>query len=224
MATKAKTQKSLKKVSNIAFSEIFSILCQAYPDAHCALLHRNAFELLCATVLSAQCTDERVNKVTPELFRHYPTAQAMSQAPVAQLEKLIGSINFFRNKAKALLECSQSLVAHHGGEVPRTMQELTALRGVGRKTANVVLGNAFGIPSLVVDTHVGRLSRRLGFTKKLDPVEVEQDLMKVVPKQDWTMYAHLLIFHGRNRCMARNPNCKECEVSSLCPKVGVQAQ
>lgn len=191
-------------------------LHEVYPDAHCELLYENPFELLCATILSAQCTDERVNKVTPALFEKFPTPQKMSAAPVVQIEKLIGSINFFRNKARALKECSEALVSGHGGNVPKTLDELILLRGVGRKTANVVLGNSFAVPSLVVDTHVGRLARRLGWTQKLDPVEVERDLMGQVPPGEWTMLSHLLIFHGRRRCKARNPDCENCEIASFC--------
>ena len=216
MAEKTKDQKKRRVI------EVIRFLKETYPDATCALFHRNAFELLCATILSAQCTDERVNKVTPALFAAYPDAPAMAHASVSHMEKLIGSVNFFRNKAKALIACSQALVENHSGEVPGNMDDLVKLRGVGRKTANVVLGNAFGVPGLVVDTHVGRLSRRLGFTEKLDPEEVESELMDLVPREDWTIYAHLLISHGRARCLARKPQCKLCEVSALCPKTGVE--
>lgn len=174
-----------------------------------------------ATILSAQCTDERVNKVTPHLFKKYPTPAALARAPLPDVEKLVQSTNFYKNKARALVECSQALVERHGGEVPANLEQLTALRGVGRKTANVILGNAFGVPGLVVDTHIGRLSRRLGFTKHEDPVKVEHELMDVVPRDDWTDYGHLLIYHGRARCTARKPDCLHCEVENICPKVGV---
>lgn len=201
--------------------EVLRRLKREYPEAHCALNHRNAFELLCATILSAQCTDARVNLVTPELFRRYPDPQSMARASVGDLEKRIQSTGFFRNKAQSLSQMSQALVRDHGGEVPRTLEELTALRGVGRKTANVVLGNVFGIPGLVVDTHVGRLSRRMGFTRSIDPEKVEQEMMKLVPRDDWTLFSHLLISHGRAVCDARKPRCGECVLSGLCPKVGV---
>lgn len=199
-------------------AKILGILKKTYPDAHCALTHKNAFELICATILSAQCTDERVNKVTPSLFKAYPDAASMARAPLPKVEKLVQSTGFFRNKAKSLVECAKAVVEKHGGEVPNTMDDLVKLRGVGRKTANVVLGNVFGIPSLVVDTHVGRLCRRFGFTKSQDPVKVEHEMMEIVPKEDWTLFSHLLIFHGRNRCDARKPDCEHCEVADLCPK------
>ncbi|MGZ3687202.1 MAG: endonuclease III [Bdellovibrionota bacterium] len=201
--------------------EILRILKREYPEAHCSLIHRNAFELLISTILSAQCTDERVNMVTPKLFERYPTPAALAAAPLKDLEKLIQSTGFFRNKALSLKECSKALVERHGGEVPRTLEDLTALRGVGRKTANVVLGNAYETPGLVVDTHVGRISRRLGFTKKDDPVKVELEMMELVPQEDWTLYAHLLIDHGRKICTARKALCEECPIARYCPKVGV---
>jgi endonuclease-3 len=201
--------------------ETLDLLKRTYPDAHCALIHKNPFELLVATILSAQCTDERVNKVTPALFKKFPNARSMAKAKPLELEKLIQSTGFFRNKAKSLLECSQQLVAVHGGNVPNTLEDLTALRGVGRKTANVVLGNSFDIPGMVVDTHVGRLSRRLGFTKETDAVKVEHELMEITPREEWTLLAHLLISHGRARCIARKPHCSECELAGLCPRVGV---
>ncbi len=194
-----------------------NLLRKVYPDAHCELLFKNPFELLCATILSAQCTDERVNKVTPALFKKFPTPAKMANASVDEIEAFIKSVNFFRNKARALKECSAVLVEKHGGKVPQTLEELVALRGVGRKTANVVLGNSFGVPSLVVDTHVGRLARRLGWTKKTDPVEVEKDLMNKVVREEWSMLSHFLIFHGRRRCKARNPDCENCEIATFCP-------
>jgi endonuclease-3 len=197
---------------------ILKELARLYPTAHCALVHRNAYELLVATILSAQCTDVRVNMVTPGLFAKFPTPSAMAQAPIEEIEKLIASTGFFRNKAKSLKESGADIVLKHKGEVPQTMEELTALRGVGRKTANVVLGNAFGKNvGVVVDTHVGRLSLRLELTRHTDPVKVEQDLIKIVPQKDWTLFSHWLIFHGRQVCFARKPNCPQCTLLPLCP-------
>ena len=193
-------------------------LKKLYPDAHCALEHRNAFELLVATILSAQTTDVRVNMVTPVLFKKYPTAAALAKAPQADVEKIIQSTGFFRSKANSIRTTAADLVEKHGGEVPSTMEKLVELRGVGRKTANVVLGNAFGQNvGVVVDTHVGRLSLRLNLTKEVDPVKVEQDLMKVVPQGEWTMFSHRLIFHGRQVCVARKPKCEICGIFRLCP-------
>lgn len=200
---------------------VITILKEAYEGAECSLTFETPFQLLCATILSAQCTDERVNMVTPALFKRFPDAKAMAKAPLAEVEKLVQSTGFYKNKALSLVETGKALTERHGGEVPRTMEELTALRGVGRKTANVVLGNAYGIPGLVVDTHVGRLTRRLGFTAKTDPVDVEREMMELVPREDWTLFAHLLINHGRARCMARKPDCAHCELAGLCPKIGV---
>jgi endonuclease III len=199
-------------------ARIIRELEKLYPDAHCALTHRNAFELLVATILSAQCTDARVNMVTPVLFKKYPTPEALAQAPQQDIEKIIQSTGFFRSKAKSIRETSVDIVEKHAGKVPKTMDELTALRGVGRKTANVVLGNAFGENiGVVVDTHVGRLSRRLALTSHDDPVHVEQDLMKLVPVEKWTDFSHLLIFHGRQICFARNPQCQKCTLLPECP-------
>jgi endonuclease-3 len=201
--------------------EIISRLKREYPDAHCALNHRNAFELLIATILSAQCTDERVNMVTPELFRKLPDAHAMAKATLPELEKLIQSTGFYKNKAIALKTTSQLLVEKHGGEVPSDLDQLTALRGVGRKTANVIRGTIFGLPAIVVDTHVGRLTRRLGFTKHEDPVKVEFEMMGIIDEKDWTISNHLLIDHGRAICQARKPMCERCAINDLCPKIGV---
>src|SRR5579862_1761096 len=184
-----------------------------YPDAHCALHFRTPLELLIATVLSAQCTDQRVNMVTPALFARYPTAHDYATADPKELERMIQSTGFFRNKARNIIQCCQQIVEHHNGEVPRTMDELVVLPGVGRKTANVILGNAFGIPGIPVDTHVGRLSRRMGFTKHDDPVKVERDLMELIPKPEWTDFGHRMIFHGRQVCQARKPKCEECAVA-----------
>jgi endonuclease-3 len=203
-------------------SRIIEGLERAYPDAHCELAHSNPLELLIATILSAQCTDKRVNLVTPGLFRKYPAAAAFAQAPVAELATEIQSTGFFRNKARNIRACCQALVERHGGEVPRTMEELTALGGVGRKTANVVLGNAFGINcGVVVDTHVARLSQRLGLSANKDPGKIEADLMALVPRERWTWFSHWLIWHGRRRCAARKPDCQGCEIRSLCPRNGV---
>jgi len=172
-----------------------------------------------ATILSAQCTDERVNLVTPTLFKRFPTASDYASANIAELEELVRSTGFYKNKAKSILGCAKQIVAKHGGKVPQTLDELTALPGVGRKTANVVLGTAFGIPSgIVVDTHVRRLSNRLGLTTQDDPEKIEQDLLKIIPEKHWIEFSHLLILHGRNRCSARKPDCPGCEVEDLCPK------
>jgi endonuclease-3 len=202
--------------------QIIRRLQQTYPDAHCELNHRNALELLMATILSAQCTDERVNKVTPTLFQRCNSAKDYANIPVAELESIIRTTGFFRTKAKSIQGCARGLLEHHHGEVPQTMEELYQLPGVGRKTANVVLGNAFDrAEGIVVDTHVGRLSRRMGLTRQQDPVKVETALVKLVPKKDWTLFSHLLIWHGRKRCSARKPDCPQCEIRNLCPKRGI---
>jgi endonuclease-3 len=200
---------------------ILDVLKKLYPDAHCALCHDNPLQLLIATILSAQCTDVRVNLVTPALFARYPDARAFAEADSAELEKAIQSTGFFRSKARNIKACCQVLLDHHGGQVPGTMEELVPLPGVGRKTANVILGTAFGVPGITVDTHVGRLSRRLGMTTEEDPVKVERDLMALVPKKEWTLFSHRLIFHGRQVCFARKPNCAGCALAKLCPKIGV---
>ena len=193
-------------------------LLARYPDAHCALDFRNAFELLCATILSAQCTDKRVNMVTPALFARYPDARALAEARQEDVEELIRSTGFFRNKAKSLIGMAGALVERHGGEVPAEMDALVVLPGVGRKTANVILGNAFSMnEGVVVDTHVGRLSTRLGLTAETDPVKVEQALIPLFPRDRWTMLSHLLIWHGRRVCDARRPRCGECTLHDLCP-------
>ena len=198
-------------------------LRELYPDAKCALDFRSPLELLVATILSAQCTDERVNKVTPALFAAYPDASALAAADPAALEKAIHSTGFFRNKAKSIREASADIVAKHGGQVPRTLEDLTALRGVGRKTANVVLGNAYGVPGVVVDTHVTRLSHRLGLTNETDPVKIEFALMPLVPRELWTLFSHWLILHGRAVCNARKPLCSQCPLAPHCPRLGVTA-
>jgi endonuclease III len=202
--------------------EILTRLRAAYPDARCALDHRGAFELLCATILSAQCTDVRVNLVTPVLFGRYPTPETLARARQADVEEIIRSTGFFRNKARNLIGMAQALVADYGGEVPRTMEQLQALPGVGRKTANVILGNAYGInEGITVDTHVTRLSRLLGLTRHADPVKIEQDLMALFPRDQWALLSHLLIFHGRQVCVARRPRCHDCVLSDLCPSSAV---
>jgi endonuclease-3 len=196
-----------------------------YPDAHCELNHRGAFQLLVATILSAQCTDVRVNMVTPALFKKYPDAKSLAAAQQEDVEDLIRSTGFFRNKAKNLIAAAKSLVQKHHGEVPKDLETLTHLPGVGRKTANVVLGNAYGIEAgIVVDTHVARLSKRLGLTKHTDPVKIENDLIKVVPRESWTLWSHLLIWHGRRRCSARKPDCPNCELNALCPSADSHAE
>jgi endonuclease-3 len=198
--------------------KIIAGLERAYPDAHCELDYSNPLELLIATILSAQSTDKQVNLVTPELFQRYRTARDYAEADPAALEKAISRLGFFRNKTKSIQGCCRALVEHHGGEVPKTMEELTELAGVGRKTANVVLGNAFNInEGIVVDTHVMRLSQRLGLTSTDKPEKIEADLVKMVPRDKWTLFSHLLIWHGRRRCYARNPDCENCEVLKLCP-------
>ena len=198
--------------------EVLARLKSAYPDAHTELNFETPLQLLIATILSAQCTDKRVNMVTPELFRTFPTARDLACAEVARLEEMIRTTGFFRNKTKSLLGMSAAIVERHNGEVPRTMEELVALPGVGRKTANVVLGNALGVnEGVVVDTHVGRLAIRLGFTNETDPIKVEQVLMKLIPRDDWVIVSHLLIFHGRRVCVARAPRCAECVLNDICP-------
>ncbi len=197
---------------------IFPILRKRYPDARCSLDHRTPLQLLVATILSAQCTDERVNLVTKDLFAKYRGAADFAAAQQAELERDIQSTGFFRNKARSIIAMAKALGANHNGNVPATMDELTALAGVGRKTANVVLGNAFDQNiGVVVDTHVGRLSVRLGLTRHTDPVKVEQDLMAIVPQEHWTLWSHLMIAHGRAICMARKPACENCPLLSDCP-------
>ena len=202
--------------------EILARLRREHPDAHTALDHRDAFELLVATILSAQCTDKRVNEVTPALFRRFPTPRDLAGASLAELEELVRTTGFYHNKARALLGLGQALVTEHGGKVPASMDELRRLPGVGRKTANVVLGNAFGQNvGVVVDTHVQRLSRRLGLTAETDPEKIERDLMDLVPQRDWTLWSNLLIAHGRKVCQARRPSCGSCVVADLCPSAEI---
>lgn len=207
-----------KQARDARAEKIILVLRKTYPDAHCELNYSNPLELLIATILSAQCTDKQVNLVTAQLFKKYRTAADYANAKPSELEEEIRRLGFFRNKAKNIQACCRALVERYGGEVPRTMQALVELGGVGRKTANVVLGNAFGInEGVVVDTHVARLSQRLGFTRQTAPEKIELDLVKLVPQKLWTLFSHWLIWHGRRRCFARNPDCPNCEIRSLCP-------
>lgn len=216
--TPARAKRESKARKRLRTEEILTRLTEEYPGANCALIHENPFELLVATILSAQCTDKRVNMVTPALFERFPTPAAMAAADLGELEELIRTTGFFRNKARSLKGLGQALVADHGGQVPSTMAELHALPGVGRKTANVVLGNAFGIDEgVVVDTHVQRLSGLLGLTFQTTPEKIELDLMDLVPRDHWTLWSHLLILHGRNVCKARRPLCDRCVLLDLCP-------
>ncbi len=193
-------------------------LKQKWPNAHCELNHKTPFQLLIATILSAQCTDERVNKVTPQLFSHYPTAQEMAIAPIEHLEELIHSTGFYKNKAKNIKKCSSDLVSKFDNQLPSTIEELTSLAGVGRKTANVLLGNAFNINAgIVVDTHVRRISNLLNLTKSSNPEIIERDLIKIIPQKDWTIISHLFIFLGRRICVARRPQCDLCFLNDFCP-------
>jgi endonuclease-3 len=204
--------------------KIIAALQRTYPNAHCELNFSNPLQLLVATILSAQCTDRRVNLVTAELFKKYRSAKDFADADISELENDVRSTGFYKNKAKNIKACCAALVENFGGEVPRTMDELHALAGVGRKTANVVLGNAFGINvGVVVDTHVTRLCNRLGLTKQMDAVKLEQELMRLVPQKDWTLFSHWLIWHGRRRCDARKPDCADCEIRKLCPQIGVRS-
>jgi len=213
-STVAKTKRAIK---------IIAALQRTYPDAHCELNFSSPLELLVATILSAQCTDKRVNLVTAGLFKQYRTAKDFAEAPLAEIEAAVKSTGFFRNKAKNIQACCAALAEKFGGEVPRTMDELHALAGVGRKTANVVLGNAFGINAgVVVDTHVTRLCNRLGLTKQTDAVKIERELMQLVPQKKWTLFSHWLIWHGRRRCDARKPDCTNCEIKKLCPQIGAK--
>jgi endonuclease III len=207
----------------IRAQKIISALHQTYPTAHCELNFTNPLQLLIATILSAQCTDKRVNIVTAELFQKFRSAKEFAEAPLADIETAVKTTGFFRNKAKHIKNCCRALVEKFGGEVPRTMAELHALAGVGRKTANVVLGNAFKINvGVVVDTHVTRLANRLGLATGTDAVKLEKILMPLVPQNDWTLFSHWLIWHGRRRCAARTPDCVHCEIKHLCPQIGVK--
>ncbi len=202
---------------------ILATLAELYPEPRCGLDFETPLQLLVATILSAQCTDRRVNLVTPALFAKYRTAADFAKATQKSVEKLVKTTGFFRNKAQNIRLCCKAIVERHGGEVPGTLDELVKLPGVGRKTANVVLGDAFGTPGITVDTHVGRLSRRLGLTTHVDPVKVEYDLMPLVPQPEWTTFSHRVILHGRQVCHARKPDCGVCALNDLCPKVGVTA-
>ena len=209
-----------KKIRTMKLITVFQ---RTYPNAHCELSFSNPLQLLVATILSAQCTDRRVNLVTAELFKKYCSAKDFADATLAELQEAVKPTGFFRNKAKNIKASCAVLVEKFGGAVPRTMDELHALAGVGRKTANVVLGNAFGINvGVVVDTHVTRLANRLGLVKGTNAVKLEQELMKLVPQKDWTLFSHWLIWHGRRRCTARKPDCANCEIQNLCPQIGVQ--
>jgi endonuclease-3 len=217
-----KKRKVAKRLSFPPASErigpIIAALKQRFPDARCSLDHTNALELLAATILSAQCTDARVNIVTKTLFARYKTAEDYANANPAELAEIVKSTGFFNNKTKSLIGMGKALAERHGGQVPRTMEELTKVPGAGRKTANVVLGNAYGIKAgVVVDTHVGRISKRLRLTRHTDPVKIEQDLIKLVPQAEWTLFPHLMIHHGREICDARKPKCEICPINHLCP-------
>lgn len=199
---------------------IFNALKKTYPDAHCELDFENPLQLAVATILSAQCTDRRVNLVTPALFAKYPTAAAYASAKRSELEALIASTGFFRNKATSIIGLAQKLVTEYDGELPSTLDELVTLPGVGRKTANVILGNAFDVPGITVDTHFGRLVRRFGWTTNTDPVKVERDIMALFPAKDWTLLSHVIIWHGRRRCHAKKPACGACPLAKHCPAFG----
>lgn len=203
-------------------AEVLARLKRAHPDAHCELVHETPLQLLMATILSAQCTDKRVNMVTPNLFLTFPTAAALADAQPEKLQDAIRSTGFFNNKTKSLMGLGKALVERHGGEVPDSMAALVELPGVGRKTANVVLGNAFGkAEGVVVDTHVARVSHRLGLTGQTDPVKIERELMELFPREEWTLLSHLLIFHGRRVCVARRPKCESCALADICPSARV---
>ncbi|MGO8691619.1 MAG: endonuclease III [Thermoguttaceae bacterium] len=206
-------------------AEVVRALRREYPEARCSLDFQTPLELLVATILSAQCTDQRVNMVTPALFRKYPSAAHFAAAPLAELEKAVQSTGFFRNKAKNIQAACRVLVEQYEGRVPDKIEQLVELPGVGRKTANVILGTAFGLASgIVVDTHVARVSRRLGLTRQKDPVKIEQDLMAVVPRREWVAFSHRMIQHGRRWCVARNPKCEACPLRSVSPRIGVEAR
>ena len=209
--------------AKIRAPKILAILKKTYPDATCELDYQNPYELVVAVILSAQCTDKRVNMVIPALFKKYPTAQAMAKAKPDELMGLIHSTGFYRNKAKSILGFCRGIVSRHGGKVPQTMEELVALPGMGRKSANVILGYAFGVPGIVVDTHMIRLSNRMGFTKHQDPVKIERDLMKLILKKEWTKFSSCMVWHGRRCCVARKPLCGKCPIAKLCPSAKIEA-
>lgn len=216
--TRAESREALVRRARL----IYARLRRAYPDAHCELDFRTPYELIVATILSAQCTDARVNQVTPAFFRRFPTPRSLAQADPTEVEELIRSTGFFRTKARSLIGMAQALVEHHGGLVPRRMEDLRALPGVGRKTANVVLGNAYGInEGVAVDTHVARVAGRLRLTRHTVPERIERDLMELFPRKNWTLLSHLLIWHGRRVCLARRPRCALCVVNRQCPSARV---
>lgn len=204
------------KLTKQRITKITGILRRTYPDVKTALRHKNPVQLLVATILSAQCTDERVNRVTPTLFKKLPTAKDFAEVSLSDLEGMIRSTGFYRNKAKSIKACCTALVERHGGKVPDNIEDLVKLPGIGRKTANVILGSAFGIPGIVVDTHVKRVSQRIGLTRESDPVKIEFDLMALIPKKDWIAFSHQMIWHGRALCQARKPKCPECPLLDLC--------
>lgn len=213
-------RESIKKKAERA-AEIAKVFETEYADADCTLEYTDPLQLVIATQLAAQCTDARVNMVTPALFERYRTVYDFAEAEEAELMGLIRSTGFYRNKAKNIIACCKKLVSDFGGEVPRTMEELLTLPGVGRKTANLVLGDAFGIPGIVVDTHAGRLARRMGLTENTDPYGVEKDLLKIIPAEIQSGFCHRLVYHGRKYCTARKAMCEECPINSICPKIGV---
>jgi endonuclease-3 len=216
--TTARSAADVQRIADLTVKQ----LAADYPDVTCALENETPFQLLVATILSAQCTDARVNVVTPVLFGKWPGPAELANAPIKAIEKVIQSTGFFRNKAKSIKACSKVLMAEHGGQVPQEMEQLVALPGVGRKTANVVLGTAYGLSTgVVVDTHVSRISRRLGLTKHTDAVKIEQDLMRLVPQKEWVDLAHRMIHHGRRICVARKAKCEMCSMKGFCPKIGV---
>jgi len=220
---RSRKRETFKRKSERA-SAIGAHLAGTYPELRVPLAHRNTFELLVAVILSAQCTDEAVNRVTPELFRRYPDTGTLALASTAEIEKIIRTLGLFRAKAKSLKECARQLVEDFGGEVPATMEELTRLAGVGRKTANVILGHALGKPGIIVDTHCKRLARRLGLTREEDPNKIERDLKQLRPPREWTGFSHRLIIHGRTVCYARHPACARCVLNDLCPSSGAWSQ
>ena len=218
----AKVRRTPKTKPPIPFPVLLERLQTMWPEAHCELDHKNPFELLVATILSAQCTDVRVNMTTPALFKKYPTAAKMAKAAPADIEALIKSTGFFRNKAKSILGASRRIVDVFGGKVPDTMEEILTLPGVARKTASVVLGNAYGKnEGIAVDTHVTRLTQRWGVTRLDDPPKIEQELLRLVPRDRWTSFSHQTIFHGRRTCIARKPKCEECDLADICPSEGI---
>lgn len=210
-------EKNVQLVSKITAAEVMRLLCKTYPDAECELTFKNDFELLIAVILSAQTTDVQVNKVTPKLFEKFPTARSLAEADIEEVKEIVKPTGYYNNKAKIIQACAQSLVTNFGSQVPNNLEELVTLPGVGRKTANVVLGVIHKIPGWAVDTHVQRLSKRLGFTMNEDPLKIEVDLQNLFPKCDWSLYGITLIFHGRRLCFARNPDCPNCPVNHLCP-------